>query len=395
MQAPVHRRLRGFARARSRAAAGVAYPRGVLARIGIAAVAAALVVLVAIACGDGSSAAPPDAGPDVADDVIAPPDDDAAPDAPSDAGCAADVRADPHNCGYCGRDCRGVECKDGFCAAELIETALKDPWYLVLDDVNVYWTDVNGGGVIRGDKDGKIAPIHVGLNQGMPWDVAVDDASVFWTCSDGGAVVQSPKDGDGGQTTTLWAQADASALEIEVDDAWVYFTIDGAGVFRLPKDGGDASLVAAGAAEGLAIDGTRVYWTEHLATGSIRADDKAGGAPSVVAGAQTWPSRLAIDDANVYWVSDQIDTVSMAPKDGGAVTVLAQGKEVKIGGIAVDDAWVYWANSGGHTIARVPKKPPFDVQILAQGQAVPVGVAVDATHVYWTNRDGTMFRVVK
>jgi hypothetical protein len=401
MQRAIHRACSKIRASGSRAAADVAYPRGVLAQTRILALAiggASLAVALAIACGDGGSAGPAlDASPDVVgDEGVAPPDDGPTVDgAPGDAGCAADVRVDPKNCGRCGRDCKGAECKDGVCASELIATALKDPWYLALDDVDIYWTDVNGGSVEHVDKAGKTAPLHLGINQGAPWDVDVDDAAVYWTCSDGGQIVRSPKDGDGGQTTSIWSQPDASALEIALDDAWIYWTIDGAGVFRLPKAGGDASLVAAGAAEGLALDGTRVFWTEHLAKGSVRSDDKAGGAPLVVAGAQNSPSRLAVDDANVYWVSDTIDAIAMAPKGGGAVTVLAQGKEVKIGGIAVDDTWVYWANSGGGTIARVPKSPPHDVEILAEGLTIPVAVAVDDAYVYWTNRDGTLRRVVK
>jgi hypothetical protein len=374
------------------------YPREVLARTHIlvfGAVVASFSMVLAFACGGGGGVTPAgDASTDAVDETLQP-GDEFPPDAPVDAGCTADVAVDPHNCGRCGRDCRGTECKAGMCATEIVATALKDPWYLALDEVNVYWTDVNGGGVVRVDKEGKTAPLHVGLNQGSPWDVDVDDASVYWTCSDGGAVIRSPKDGDGGQTTALWQQADASALEIAVDEAWVYWTVDGVGVFRAPKGGGDASLLASGAAEGLALDGTRIYWTEHLARGSVRADDKAGGAPAIVAAAQTSPSRVAIDEANVYWVSDISDAIAMAPKDGGAVTVLAQGKEVKIGGIAVDETWVYWANSGARTIARVLKAPPHDVEILAQNLGVPVGVAVDATHVYWTNRDGTLLRVAK
>jgi Domain of unknown function (DUF5050) len=361
----------------------------------LAAGGALLGVAFAFACGGGDDGARPPDGGDGGDQDVEPDDLDSTTDAPADAGCAADVRVDPHNCGRCGRDCRGTECRAGLCAPEIVATALLDPWYLALDDFNVYWTDLSGGGVIRVDKEGKTAPIHVAVKQGAPWDVDVDDTTVFWTCSDGGAVMQAPKLADGGQTTPFWSGPDASALEIAVDDGWVYWTVDGAGVYRAPKDGGAATLVTAGAADGLALDGTRVYWTEHLSKGRIMAADKGGGAEATLAAGQTSPSRLAIDDANVYWVSDTSDAIAMVAKGGGPVTVLAQGSRVILGGLAVDDTWVYWANSGAGSIARVRKAPPHDQEILAQGLTVPVSVAVDATHLYFTNRGGTLLRVAK
>lgn len=98
------------------------------------------------------------------------------------------------------------------------------------------------------------------------------------------------------------------------------------------------------APEDIAVDATRVYWTDTTA-GTVSSAPLAGGSVTVLATGQAKPLRLAVDDTQVYWSNNLGGAIMHAPKDGsGGAAVLASATQPA--GVAVLDGYVYWANDG-------------------------------------------------
>jgi hypothetical protein len=108
------------------------------------------------------------------------------------------------------------------------------------------------------------------------------------------------------------------------------------------------------APEDIAVDGTRVYWTD-TSGGTVNSIPLAGGNVTTIATGQAKPLRIAVDDTQVYWSNNLGGAVMHAPKDGsGAAAVLASANQPA--GVAVAGGSVYWANDGqdasGHTTVQ-------------------------------------------
>jgi sugar lactone lactonase YvrE len=89
-------------------------------------------------------------------------------------------------------------------------------------------------------------------------------------------------------------------------------------VVRLPLGGGAPAVLATQhgltGAEGIAVDESGVYWTNHT-EGAVMKVCPNGGAPVVFAAAQTNPNGIATDATHVYWTS-------VDPKDGQVLKAL-------------------------------------------------------------------------
>ena len=111
------------------------------------------------------------------------------------------------------------------------------------------------------------------------------------------------------------------------------------------------------APEDIAVDGTRVYWTDTT-SGTVNSMPLAGGSVTPIATGQAKPLRIAVDDAQVYWSNNLGGAVMHAPKDGsGTAAVLASA--IQPTAVAVLGGYVHWANDGQDvnglmTVQRVP-----------------------------------------
>jgi hypothetical protein len=155
--------------------------------------------------------------------------------------------------------------------------------------------------------------------------------------------------GGAASCTNAVAVAPEGAVYLAVDADDVYWTDaqSHGSVWRAPKTGGTATLVAQSpptmsSSAGLAVDATTVYWANG--DGSAYSAPKAGGpvttiVPPVADGA---PSGVAIDDTFVYALKN--DCVCRWPKGGGAskpiITAVTKGR------LAVDSKYVYWIENG-------------------------------------------------
>jgi hypothetical protein len=128
---------------------------------------------------------------------------------------------------------------------------------------------------------------------------------------------------------------------------------------------------------GLAVDGTNVYWTNDT-DGLVMSVPVGGGTPRVLASNQAGAQFIAADGTSVYWITN--DGLMKLPAGGGATPVtLASGGFVDL---AVDAGTVYLTNPAAGTINSVPSAGG-PVTTLASGPWSPLTIAVDAANVYW------------
>ena len=204
---------------------------------------------------------------------------------------------------------------------------------------------------------------------------------------------------------------------------------------ELPLDGGPAVVLASTGslqANGLAVSGTSVYWTDFR-SGAIESIPIGGGTATTITTGENQPQLMAIDSNNVYWAveSGLLDSGSImaVPLDGGpAFTVTGGG--IPVGVVAWGAGTIGYTNDtwpggsiqsisldGGNalTVATDVTYPTSIVEqggsyfFLAQGDggnsprsvwtvSVTGGtaqllypatgaahMAVDATHVFWTD----------
>jgi hypothetical protein len=102
------------------------------------------------------------------------------------------------------------------------------PLSIVTDGAYVYWTDnANPGSVKRAPISGSVAPTVLATMQPGPWGIALDppltdDAGtavryVYWTNYDGGDVMKMPSDGSGTSFTLATQQNTPAAIYVDLD----------------------------------------------------------------------------------------------------------------------------------------------------------------------------------
>lgn len=141
---------------------------------------------------------------------------------------------------------------------------------------------------------------------------------------------------------------------------------------------------------GLAVDANRVYWTNDLAPGSVRACPLAGcpaSGPTVLASAPTAITRLALDDANVYFTEFDVGEVDMCPLSGcGATPIQVATGEFQPMGITVGNGTIYWAVSGGTEIHQ--RAIAGGTQLTFATTNGPRTLVLAGTALYWVSAGG-------
>jgi hypothetical protein len=208
------------------------------------------------------------------------------------------------------------------------------------------------GGNDAGGSDTLFEPPEAGLvvlEKGSAGVIALNSSTVFWIDQVAvlGAIKQCTK--NGGPTSTV--VADHARGSLVADDINVYWTdYQPPAVMQCPVTGCtqplvlwsdlDAGVNNPDAPQGLALDGTHVYWS--MPNGSIMSCAIGGCPTPALVYSTSGPSAgsIAVDANNVYWRNIQGD-VSSCPKSGCTTpTVLASNQSGV--GIAVDGANVYW-----------------------------------------------------
>jgi hypothetical protein len=261
---------------------------------------------------------------------------------------------------------------------------------------------------------GRVQPILIAAAS-MVSDIKVDTTSVYFAQQTVGVpapIYQAPLCGGSsnllGSVTDLVDACGAKAwigVALALSGTDVYF-LDGQGLGRVPKAGGEPTLLAAAEcgwySSGLVTNGTDVFWMQNPPSSDATIDRLStdNGSPVPIATGVELDSATSTTDATSYYWSGLDGTINRIPLGGGPVSVLTQDMSGRrISGIAVDPMYAYFGLSSGcgGPISGGPSCPapsPTAAAIervpLSGGPATTVatdwdvaGVVVDQQNLYW------------
>jgi sugar lactone lactonase YvrE len=413
---------------------------GALGLVGVALLACNAIISVPDPGANPADATSPDAmavgdGP-IGDDAI---DEDAAtpgPEAGSDAstcnGIPVTLSSDPKNCGSCGHDCLGGGCQNGSCQPITLVLNAAGAIGVAVDDTNVYFTQYNDGCVSKVPKTGGAVEL-MSYGRGNPWLILTEGGNVYWTdrsgaiysaaASSGVPGLQAMDGGSVGQCGLLDAgvvlgDVDTLAIVppaaepygIATDGVNLYWTNleGGGGVWTVPIAGShpsDPQLVSVGPCgaycqTGIAVSGSDLLWMSYAGY-VYRTPAGAHSASQLTRLINVDARFVASDGTNVYWTMSDSNSVWTVPLAGGETVAISE-VEATPWGIVVDSSGVYWVDSGalGPVTSAVRRarfqNGSWSIVTLADGLGVPMGVATDSTAIYWVeNGSGNVMKLAK
>lgn len=168
-------------------------------------------------------------------------------------------------------------------------------------------------------------------------------------------VVTSPGESVGTPSVSLPGYPNAIAQEA----SFIYVASDDGFLRRIDKATMTVTTLAhvdAPFVDGIAIDGTDIYFTVLLGGGTkgdVRRVAKTGGTPEILATGFLHPAGIVLDDTTVYvadmgtfavGASGTDGVIRSLPKSGGSPVVLASGEQLPYA-IALDETGVVWGNT--------------------------------------------------
>jgi hypothetical protein len=203
-------------------------------------------------------------------------------------------------------------------------------------------------------------------------------------------------------------------------DAAIYWT-DGGGIARSNNDGSMFSQVfiprnSGGAparvgtsevqgCEGIAIDGSHIYWADPAHGAIDRAELNGWGIDyEFITGLQS-PCGVGVDGSSVYWADSAAKTIGRANLEGGEVEreyITGVGEPC---GVTTGGGYLYWTawvagneaeelgEERGEYVARVPTAGGPRQKIFKGGEVGICGIAVDSGHAYFGSYSWAIGRV--
>jgi hypothetical protein len=230
----------------------------------------------------------------------------------------------------------------------VLAPGVNSPQALTLDATNVYWSDYSTNQIMGVPKAGGAAFL-VAIAPSPPSGIGIDDTNIYWTQPFTSTIQSVPI---GGGPVTMVATSMGDAWNMAVASSYVFYSASSS-IGRAPKLGGQQWILTYDSEQGaLAVDATNVYFSANRAMDptpqpgvTLEVAAIEGTVPVVLASLQNEPEGLASDGTNLYWTSEYDGTI-MAVAVGGGDPVQFAGGQSSPGAIATDCANVYWTNAG-------------------------------------------------
>jgi hypothetical protein len=331
------------------------------------------------------------------------------PEGSSDGGPSCGDLTTSANCGRCGHDCGKGACNAGLCAPYVVGTSASAAWYLAVDEQYIYWTGwtyAGGDGAIRRMSKLDGAEQQIVINAPESFDLLVDGNQLLFTSVGPNAGVwRGPKNG-GVAPVAIFSGPTVEIAATPAKDGWCFTEVPNgqpSHVHFLPRTLGSidnrAELPAANGIEGIATDGTYVYWSNQGGPGggSIgRAALKGTAAAEPYwTPDQEKARKVAVDGDAVYWTRNVANggVTRRGKNDNTTRQMLA--RDVLVGGFVVTDTELWVAVEGEGRVVHLPKAGGDTIE-LRETFSAPGAMAQDANAVYFVEK-GTrrIWRVVK
>ena len=186
------------------------------------------------------------------------------------------------------------------------------------------------------------------------------------------------------------------SVGLAIDSAFVYWADNEAGTINKVSNAlthpGTPTPVVSGThaqnVQGIASDGTYIYWTNKIAAGSVYRALPTGAGLTTIASNQSQPDWIASNGTTVVWTNQTGNQVMADPVTSDGLVAPKQlnlsGENGTVpAGIAIDSTNVYYAakTSGGGLAESVPLEGGPVVEL---GTATYVGIAAYNNYVFWT-----------
>ena len=255
----------------------------------------------------------------------------------------------------------------------------------------VYWTEVNGGTIRRGNADGSGSAQTCVSNQQDPRGLVIVQSlgKMYWIEREAGRLRRANLDCPATGIETIGPTLiSGDRVAMDVDGGHIYWTenqnANGTAnrIRRANLDGSGAETILSGRNQplGIAVAGGHIYWTE-FGDDSIWRASLTGSNPIELAqlNDNMNPLEMAVDVVGnrMYWASGTLGAIYSATLSGSGVGVWQSVSNPRSLAIDVDGQYLYWSNWNPPEIRRM-KLDKSNNQQINDGDDVdqPLGIAL-------------------
>jgi streptogramin lyase len=262
-------------------------------------------------------------------------------------------------------------------------------------DAYVYWGDFQNGRIGRAANDGTdVNDSFVAEAGAGPGAVAVDAGHVYWADQNGESIGRANIDGSGVNSSFITGVGKANGLAVNGSSIYWSTTAGTVGRAAINGTGKNVNFISGPSGPtlscGVAVDSGHVYWGDIGNFGAPAYIGRAGldgnnvEAHFVTIPGTAFPCGVAVNAANIYWTEPGFllpngTRIGRANINGGGPDPSIIGEASAPCGIAVFGLQLFWANSGSNAIGRANTDlTGVNQSFIPTGGSQICGVAVDA-----------------